>query len=255
VASAAPAAVTFRVLPPLWLRWWFLALAALAAGAAAYALYRYRVARLLEVAEMRTRIATDLHDDIGSGLSRVAILSEVVKRQTGASAPQAEPLLTEIADSARVLVDSMRDIVWAIDPGHDDLASVIYRVRQFASDVLEPRKIKFDFPATELAKIKLDPEQRRHLYLIFKEAVNNIARHADCASVALCIRVVDDSLTAEISDDGRGFTVQHQTPTNGRGGHGLENMRQRVSQLGGRLSVESEPGRGTRLRLSVPLRQ
>src|SRR5205085_2026670 len=155
--SDKPAAITFRVLPPVWLRWWFIALVMLAVGGAAYAFYRYRVVRLLEVADMRTRIATDLHDDIGSGLSRVAILSEVVKQQTGATAPQSVPLLIEIAESARVLVDSMRDIVWAIDPRRDDLSSVIYRVRQFASDVLEPRQIRFDFPTPpELERVKLD---------------------------------------------------------------------------------------------------
>jgi signal transduction histidine kinase/ligand-binding sensor domain-containing protein len=254
--SDAPAAVTFRVLPPLWLRWWFIALAALAAGLAVYALYRYRVARLLEVADMRTRIATDLHDDIGSGLSRVAILSEVVKQQTGETAPQSVPLLTEIAESARVLVDSMRDIVWAIDPRRDDLTSVIYRVRQFASDVLEPRQIRLDFPTPpELERVKLDPEQRRHLYLIFKEAINNISRHADCDSVSLAVNVSHNRLTAEIRDDGRGFKVPQPTPTNGRAGHGLENIRHRAAQLGGQLSLDSAPGRGTCLRLTLPLKK
>jgi signal transduction histidine kinase/streptogramin lyase len=255
VDSPRPATVSLRIAAPVWRRWWFVALCALAAGGLMYLAHRYRIARLLAVANMRTRIATDLHDDIGSGLSRVAILSEVVKQQTGASAPQAEPLLTEIADSARVLVDSMRDIVWAIDPGHDDLASLLARVRQFASDVLEPRKISFDFPApSEVQKIKLDADQRRHLHLIFKEAINNIARHADCTSVALGVRIVDNRLTAELQDDGRGFNISPEAAANGRGGHGLENMRRRVAQLDGQLKVESEPGRGTRLRLSVALK-
>lgn len=222
----------------------------------AYALYRYRVARLLEVERMRTRIATDLHDDIGSGLSRVAIMSEVVKRQTGAATPQAVPLLTEIAESARVLVAAMRDIVWAIDPRSDDLSSLLSRVRQFASDVLEPTKTKLAFLVPpELDKVRLDPERRRHLYLIFKEAINNIARHADCASASLCITVAHNRLTAEIRDDGHGFAVPHpqQTATNGQEGHGLENMRHRVAQLGGQFSLDSAPGRGTCLRLTIPL--
>jgi signal transduction histidine kinase len=254
ISSPQPATVSLRLAAPIWRRWWFIALGALGLGALVYLVYRYRVARLLEFANMRTRIATDLHEDIGSGLSRMAILSEVVKRQTSASAPQAEPLLTEIADSARVLVDSIRDIVWAIDPGHDDLASLIYRVRQFASDVLEPKQLTFDFPTpAELEKIKLDPEQRRHLYLIFKEAINNIAHHADCRSVAFGVQLADGRLTADLQDDGRGF-VTSEPQTNGRGGHGLENMRRRIEQLNGQLRVESEPGRGTRLHLSLPLK-
>jgi len=152
-------------------------------------------------------MATDLHDDIGSGLSRMAILSEVVKQQMGNTEEQSVPMLTEIADSARTLVDSMRDIVWSIDRRRDDLANLVVRVRQFASDVLEPQKIRLEFQAPdELEKIKLNPEQRRHLFLIFKEALNNIARHAECASVSLMINVSRSRLTVEIRDDGRGLS-------------------------------------------------
>ena len=257
--SPAPASVTFTILRPLWQRWWFLMLAAIAVGVMVYAFYNYRMARLLEMANVRTRMATDLHDDIGSGLSRMAILSEVVKQQMGDTAEQSVPLLTEIADSARTLVDSMRDIVWSIDPRRDDLANVVVRVRQFASDVLEPQKIKLNFQApAELEKVKLNPEQRRHLFLIFKEAINNIARHAECASVSLDITVSHNQLIAEIRDDGRGFSPVSatETATNGRaGGHGLENMQSRAAQLGGDLSVDSSPGRGTRLKLMVPIRK
>ena len=257
--SSATAAFSFNIAAPIWLRWWFWATVALALGLLALMFYRVRVARLLGVANMRTRIATDLHDDIGSGLSRMAILSEVVKQQMGATSQQSASLLTEIADSARTLVDSMRDIVWAIDPRRDDLSNVVFRVRQFASDVLEPQKIKLDFQVpSDLEKIKLDPEQRRHLYLIFKEAINNIARHADCDSVSLDITVSHNWLAAEIRDDGRGFSnlLPQQALTNGRaGGHGLENMQHRAAELGGHLSVDSAPGRGTCLRLMIPLKK
>ncbi|MEP6636025.1 MAG: ATP-binding protein, partial [Acidobacteriota bacterium] len=256
--SEVPAVFAFTIAAPIWMRWWFLTLAALAIGLGAYALYRYRVSRILVVANMRTRIATDLHDDIGSGLSRMAILSEVVKQQMGDTAPPSVPLLTEIAQSARDLVGSMRDIVWAIDPRQDDLSNVVVRVRQFASDVLEPQKIKLDFQVPpELEKVKLDPEQRRHLFLFFKEAINNIARHADCGSVWLDITVSHNRLRATIRDDGRGFhdINPQQAPTNGgAGGHGLENMRSRAKELGGDLSIDSTPGGGTCLKLTIPLK-
>ena len=259
VMSDRSASFSFTILPPVWQRWWFLMLLMVAVSFIFYALYRYRMARLLEMANVRTRMATDLHDDIGSGLSRMAILSEVVKRQIGSTAEQSVPLLTEIADSARGLVASMRDIVWSIDPRRDDLANVVFRVRQFASDVLEPEKIKLDFQTPpELDKIKLDPEQRRHLFLIFKEAINNIARHAECALVSLSFNVSHNQLIVEIRDDGRGFSDLHsqQSDTNERaGGHGLENMQSRAAQLGGHLSVESSPGGGTCLKLKVPLKK
>jgi signal transduction histidine kinase len=255
-----PASVTFRILRPVWQRWWFLTLAALAMGMGVYLLYRYRISRIVEFANMRARIATDLHDDIGSGLSRVAILSEVVKRQVGdTAARQSASVLTEIADSARTLVDSMRDIVWATDPRRDDLSNVVFRARQFASDVLDPQKIKLDFQAPlELEKVKLDAEQRRHVFLIFKEAINNIARHASCNSAWFIIAVSRNRLIVEIRDDGRGFsdTRAERSGEGGRaGGHGLENMQRRAEELGGHLHVDSSPGRGTYLKLSIPLKK
>ncbi len=256
IPSQQPATVSFTILPPIWQRWWSLTLTALLIGLAIYSLYRYRVARLLELERVRTRIATDLHDDIGSSLSRMAILSEVVRQQIGTTERDSLPMLTEIADSARGLVGSMRDIVWAIDPRRDDLSSLVSRVRQFASDVLEAKHIRWDFRVPlEPNNVKLDPEQRRHLFLIFKEAINNIARHSGCGSVSLNITIEHRKLRAEISDDGKGFTLAPIEPssTNGSEGHGLNNMRGRAAQLGGSLLIHSSPGRGTRLELTIPL--
>jgi signal transduction histidine kinase len=256
--TAIPAKVAFTILRPIWQRWWFVSLIAIALTFAAYSLYRYRVSRILAFANMRTRIATDLHDDIGSGLSRMAILSEVVKRQLGDNgASQSTSLLTEIADSARTLVDAMRDIVWAIDPRRDDLSNVVFRARQFASDLLEPQKIRLDFQVpSELSRVTLDPEQRRQLFLIFKEAFNNVARHARCDSLSFRVVISRNRLEVEIKDDGYGFVPHGQTQEEVRpGGLGLENMRTRAEKLGGQLTIDSSPGNGTRLKLLVPIKK
>jgi signal transduction histidine kinase/ligand-binding sensor domain-containing protein len=259
--SDPPARVTLRILPPIWKRWWFIALAVALLGLAGHGAYRYRVAQLIALERVRTRIATDLHDDIGASLSRMAILSEVVKRQNGHDREQSERMLTEIAESARGLVDSMSDIVWSIDPRKDDLKNVVQRVRQFASDVLEAQGIAWDFKvAPDIEReggVKLDPEQRRHVYLILKEALNNIARHAGCTAVALSFRIEGNKLRAEIHDNGRGFDVAAASAARqgSRGGNGLVNMRARAEQLGGRLDVDSVPGEGTRLSLAVPMRK
>jgi signal transduction histidine kinase len=138
------------------------------------------------------------------------------------------------------------------------LRSVAQRVRQFASDVLEARAIEWDFRVPEeLSRVRLDPEQRRHLYLIFKEAVNNIARHADARRVSLSIDFDSRNLLCEIKDDGRGFIPKEpgEEAANGRGGHGLGNMQSRAVEIGGRLEVNSRPGAGTELRFRVPLRR
>lgn len=257
--SQHPASVSFTILRPVWQRWWFLTLAALLMIGIAYALYRYRVAQLLKVERVRTRIATDLHDDIGASLSRMAILSEVVKQQTaGGNGKQTTGLLTEIADSARGLVDSMGDIVWSIDPRRDDLQSVVRRIRQFASDVLEAKGIDWALhvPA-EVESLKLGPDERQHLYLIFKEGINNIARHGEGAkSVSLSIRIEGRQLVGEIVDDGCGFTPQEpaESRSKGLGGNGLPNMRERAAQLRGRLEIASSPGAGTRVLLKIPIK-
>jgi signal transduction histidine kinase len=217
--------------------------------------YTYRVAQLIALERVRTRIATDLHDDIGASLSRVAILSEVVK-QTGSLNLRTSQALTQIADSARGLVDSMSDIVWSVDPRRDDLKNVALRVREFAADTLETRGIRWDFTVPpEMERIKLTPEQRRHLFLIFKEAVNNIARHADCANATLSVSVTRRLLLAEIRDDGRGLACdpQRDPGANERGGNGLRNMQARAAELGGELEIASTPGQGTRLMLTIPL--
>ncbi len=257
IVSETPASVSFRILSPIWLRWWFVTISLTIIALTAYAAFRYRLARLLEIERVRTRIATDLHDDIGAGLSRMAVLSEVVKRQTQADHRESVDMLTDIADSARGLVDSMSDIVWSIDPRKDDLNNVASRIRQFASDVLEAGGIDWEFKASEeIGKIKLPPEQRRHLYLIFKEAINNVARHSGCRTVSLEIALSHDRLVASIRDDGRGFASQLDdgTPMNGRGGNGLRNMQSRALELGGQLDIASSPGRGTQLTLVMPLR-
>jgi signal transduction histidine kinase len=258
VISTSPASVSFRILKPLWQRWWVLSLAALMIGGIAYSAFRYRLAQLLRVERVRTRIATDLHDDIGASLSRMAIMSEVVKQQTASDENQSSGLLTEIADSARGLVDSMGDIVWSIDPRRDNLQSAVRRIRQFASDVLEPKGINWELRVPEdVETLKLSADQRRHLFLIFKEGVNNIARHGDgTTSVSLSIKVEGRQLVGEIRDDGCGFVPRASDALRSResGGNGLPNMQSRAEQLGGRLEITSAPGEGTHLVLRAPIK-
>jgi signal transduction histidine kinase/streptogramin lyase len=252
VASAEPAVISFRISPPVWSRWWFVAGSLVLFGAVVYALVRAVYLRKLELERIRTRIASDLHDDIGASLTRIAMLSEVAKRQDGDGSSGAAHRLTQIAENARAVIDSMSDIVWAIDPRRDDFASVVERVRSFAADTLGASGVRWQMTvAPQLQHQHLTPEQRRALYMIFKEAVSNIARHADCRRASCDITFEHHALVALIEDDGRGLHAE--TQGNGRGGRGLSNMRARASGIGGRLEIESGPGAGTRLRLVLPL--
>jgi signal transduction histidine kinase len=246
--SSSPATFAFRIAAPIWQRGWFLALAAVVAGLAIYSLYRYRLGRLIELERVRTRIATDLHDDIGSSLSQVSVLSEVIRRRVGHEESVAEPLST-IATLSRDLVDSMSDIVWAINPRRDRLSDLTQRMRRFASDVLSADDIEFSFNVPDPQRnLRLGPDMRRELFLIFKEGINNIVRHSGCATVEITFLVTDGALDLTLRDDGRGFD-----PESASEGNGLDSMRRRAQKLGGKLHIRSSTERGTEINLKAPL--
>ncbi len=246
VASTAPASFQFRILPPIYLRWWFIALCVLAVGGVAVFAYRYRVSRLLELERVRTRIATDLHDDIGANLTRISLLSEVAKQENGS-----RNLLTSIADIARESVSSMNDIVWAVSPEHDRLLDLTRRMRQHAEDVFALRDIELEFNAPSSdADIKLSVGTRRDVLLIFKEAVNNAARHSECTKVVIDFHLESDGLHLQISDNGRGFANGSES-----GGQGLRSMSRRATAIGGQLQIDSRPGEGTTVRFELSPRE
>ena len=251
-----PAVISFTIFPPVWQRWWFIALVALLVSALAYTLYRYRVAQLLKLERVRTRIATDLHDDIGASLSQIAILSEVISKRVGKeTSPVTEPL-SMIAGTSREMVDAMSDIVWAINPKRDHLSDLSQRMRRFASDILSARDIHFSFHAPDVEKkLRLGTDLRREVYLIFKESVNNMVKHANCTEADLLFQIEHGWLTVKVSDNGEGFDVGAATngDHHGMGGHGLASMQKRAEGMGGSYIIESKKNQGTTVTLHVPL--
>jgi ligand-binding sensor domain-containing protein/signal transduction histidine kinase len=254
VASAAPAALSFRVLAPVWQRWWFLGLLLLAVVCVVYALHRYRMAQLVTLERIRLRIASDLHDDIGAGLSQIAILSEVAKRDVKVNASRAEEMLDHVANVSRELVDSMSEIVWAISPRRDSLTALVQRMRRFGGDLLAPRDIQFDFRVLQSDRdLELRPGLSRHTFLIYKEAINNVARHANCTHVNASLSFDRREIVLAISDDGRGLRTH--LADHGLEGHGLASMRRRAGEMDGHIEFISEGGAGTRIVLHVPLKR
>jgi ligand-binding sensor domain-containing protein/signal transduction histidine kinase len=259
IASPTPASVGFTILRPLWQRWWFLSLLALMMSAIAYSIFRNRLARAIELERVRTRIATDLHDDIGASLTQIAILSEVVNQRIGRNGAKVSSVtepLQMIAGTSRELVDAMSDIVWAINPKKDHLSDLSQRMRRFASDILSARDIRFNFraPGADEKNKRLGTDLRREIYLIFKESVNNLAKHSRCTEADLLFRIDKDWLTITISDNGRGFDVERviNGEHSGLGGHGLLGLRRRAEALGGTYDVKSVVGAGTIVRLKIP---
>ena len=219
-----------------------------------FAAHRSRVAHLLALERVRMRIAADLHDDIGGSLSRISIQSEVAYREIAGLGEQPARRLTEIAGSARGLVDALGDVVWSVDPRRDDLASVCRRIREYAADLLGGTGVRFTYAAPSgLEKVKLEPQARRQLFLLFKEAVTNVGRHACARSVSLDMQLTNRELRAELRDDGRGFDTMAIETCALSDRHGIASMRARAERLGGRLIVESSAGAGTTLTLRMPL--
>lgn len=167
----------------------------------------------------------------------------------GGSSPVTERL-SVIARASRELVDSMSDIVWVINPERDQLRDLTQRMRRFASDVFTSRGIEFTFraPADE-QHLKVGADVRRHIFLIFKESINNIVRHSECTEADVELRVEGGWFVLTVKDDGRGVD-----PGDTGEGNGLVNMRERARTLGGQLQLDSGRGRGTTVTLRMPLR-
>jgi ligand-binding sensor domain-containing protein len=251
-APGPEATAAFRVRPPLWRRPEFLVSALALAGLAGFLVHRQGVRHAVAVERVRTRLATDLHDDVGSSLARISILSEVGRRDLDPEGETAR-LFGEIGETSRGVIDALGDAIWSIDPRHDDLQSLADRLRHFSTDLLEGRGIacRIEVPAGAGA-VDLPPEPRRHLFLLLKEAVTNAARHSHARAVSVLFRLADRSLAVEVADDGDGFDVAARPPE--AEGRGLANMRSRAAALGAAFSLETRPGAGTRIRVEgVPL--
>ncbi len=248
------ATVEFTILPPIWQRWWFRGSGVLGVILVILAVHRYRVARLLALERVRMRIAADLHDDIGGSLSRISIQSEVACREAAALGEQPVARLTDIAGSARELVDGLGDVVWCVDPRRDDLASVCRRIREYADDVLAGGGVRWKYTAAPgLEHVRLDPQARRNLFLLLKEAVTNVVRHAHARSASLDIRLAGREFRAVLRDDGRGFLQDALAPGDDSDCRGMASMRGRAERLGARLSIESAPGTGTTVVVDMTL--
>jgi signal transduction histidine kinase len=283
VLSETLATVSFTIASPIWQRWWFISLSLLLISGIVFGFYRYRLTklkeinfalqeakkaeeklskaraeRLAEIEQVRTRIATDLHDDIGSSLTQIAVLSEVARGQ--ATHLQAENLsapLERIKGVSKELVSVMSDIVWAINPTKDNLPDLIQRMRRFGSDVLSGQGIKFEFQTPEVeGNLSLGANIRREVFAIFKESINNSAKYSQCAHVKIDFQIEQEQLTLQIEDDGAGFDMDEILSENFRpemGGNGLVNMRRRAKDLGGTCEIFSELNQGTKIILNIPL--
>ena len=197
----------------------------------------------LKMQLLRNKIAIDLHDHVGSTLSSISIFSQMARQQS----KDVIPLLDSIGESSRKMLDAMADIVWTINPENDEFEKIILRMRSFAYELLGAKNIEFEFTAEEdISMLKLPMDVRKNLYLIFKEATNNLVKYAEANKATFAIKEDKNILSLMIRDNGKGFDVNRSTE-----GNGIKNMKKRAEEIGGRLSIFSEPGSGTTIQLNI----
>ncbi len=250
--------LALAVAPPFWRSAWFAALVALALGGAAFGVHRVRAGRRRAVEALRFRIATDLHDEVGSGLTQVSLYSELIRRTAEGTAGgngRAEDAdarvvawAARVGDQASTLSGAMRDVIWAIRPDENAWESLELRMKDAAVALLAPHDIEVDMAGEVEGAPPLSPEVRQNVLLFFKEAVHNAARHAAPTRVEVRWRLTRRALSLRIADDGRGFN-----PAAARRGTGLLSLRRRADALGGTFALTTTPGVGTALQLDIPL--
>jgi signal transduction histidine kinase len=231
-------------------------------AAATRAFARWRVKRQLEYLEQqrtlereRARIARDIHDDLGTSLTRVALLSQSVRGAVAPESPAAQEL-EQISRTSQEMTRAMEEIVWAVDPAHDSLDSIANYLGRFAQGFLSAAGVncRLELPV-QLPGQPVSAEVRHNLFLAFKEALNNVVRHSGAHKVNIILSVAGPHFMLSVEDDGKGFAPAPETGSQpARGGHGLANIRTRLAQIGGKAEVSSKPGQGTAVRLTVPLR-
>jgi len=242
--------IDFRIRPPFYRTWWFISLILCAAIGITYFIYRLKVNRIMAVENLRIKVARDLHDDMGSTLSTINILSSMAKSKMNSDTVTSSNYLSKITDNSQRMMEAMDDIVWSIKPDNDNMHRVIARMREYATGILEARNIEFDFQVDDkINDLRLDMEARRDLFLIFKEAINNIAKYSHARRAEVQFTYHEKWLHMKIMDNGIGFEREKVDS-----GNGLDNMVKRATNLKGQLKIDSMPDLGTEISLNLPVR-
>jgi signal transduction histidine kinase/ligand-binding sensor domain-containing protein len=250
-------ALSFFILPHFWQTWWFFSLVA-AVGvclAAAFHWHRLRVQRVTQqlrheqqLIHEKSRIAADMHDELGATLTQIAILGEISKTQTD-SPSQTRSNLERISDAAREVISGMSELVWATNPRNDTLENLVAYLREQAASQLSDCGVKanIDFPV-EVPHLHVSATLRRNLLLVVRELLHNVVKHSNATQANITLRTTNDTLFLSLKDNGKGFDIA----SCGRG-NGIFNMQKRIADLEGQLLIRSEIGQGVTAEIKLPL--
>ncbi|MFN2440141.1 MAG: triple tyrosine motif-containing protein, partial [Chitinophagaceae bacterium] len=243
IRSHSPATLSFTIASPFWKSFWFLLVCLIATISIVYFIYRYRLNQRVKLEKLRSKISSDLHDDIGSTLSSISILSEVAINENDKK--QSIEMVKEIKESSILLMEKMDDIIWSVNPKNDSLENLMIRIKRFASHLFEAKDIDYSIDIdNSIRDVSLSMEYRQHIYLIMKEAINNLVKYSKCSNASIQIKKEEATLKIEITDNGEGFTNTKMNT-----GNGLLNMKERADLINAELKIESIPGEGTKILL------
>lgn len=263
VVSKEPFSFSFIISPPFWNTGWFYGLMILLFLLLVYIAYRARLKRKLnlyreiqkareqESEKSRKAAALDLHDEFGNGLTRISMLTEMVKTKTTQSQAEQLKLLDVISEHSQRLYQGTKDFIWSINPGNDNVYEVVIRIKDHADELLYDSGLKFDVEGLHesLKQHRFDPSAGRNLAMIFQEALYNTVKHAGAKTVQLKVEEKPTGLVISLSDDGKGFELKNHANN-----FGLGNMKQRAGRIGAGIEVISELNKGCEIRVTLPLR-
>lgn len=249
VWNNSPAVIDIVITSPWWQTWWFYLGCTVFVSSILYAGYRLRLKQIIKFYNLRSSIARDLHDDVGSALSSIALLSSIAQNGKAKSTLQPKEVFSRIGDTSKRMIDLLDDIVWSVNPENDRFNNILIRMREYAAEMLEAKNINFSFKTDEKVEtVKIAMQTRKDYFLVFKEAINNLAKYSGASNAEIAIVLEKGNILTTIQDDGKGFDLTCKSS-----GNGLKNMNYRTAGLKGNLTINSVEGKGTTIILKIPV--
>lgn len=241
-----PAVFSFEVKRPFWQTWWFYLLAGIVLSTGIYILFQFRLRQKLGLLEIRNRVSQDLHDEIGASMSGINLLSQIASEKLQNNKPEeASEYLLKVKNYSQDVIEKLGDMVWIFNPQNDSIERLLQRIRSFAISIAESKNMKIHFETDkESETINLTIRQRKAIYLVSKEAFNNIFKYSECQNIYYHLIVKGSKWILQIKDDGHGFNIMDN-----KNGNGLKNMQARADEIGATFEIESQAGTGTTIKL------
>ncbi|GJQ62938.1 MAG: hypothetical protein SCALA702_19910 [Melioribacteraceae bacterium] len=235
--------ISIVIHPPFWYTWWFIALGIFGLISVISLAFKLRFDHLLAIERIKSKLAADLHDNIGAGLTEISILSELTSVELKKDSPAISKRMSTLSDTARSLIDSMSDIVWMVNPKRDTLKDLLIRLKDSYSDLLSELGVAFRISSHDgLDQLKLNMDYKQNLFLIFKEGIHNCIKHSQCSKIELVAKISGDILVLSLKDNGQGLNDVRETT-----GNGIKNMKSRAELIGGEVTFRSAANYGTEI--------